>query len=66
MSHNIAAQRAERFGAELCETRIGESVGLAENSAKGRDIFSHAPQSRGAKDCERLPEELLLTGFREF
>ena len=66
MSHDIAAQLAERFGAELCETRIGESVGLAESSAKGRDIFSHAPQSRGAKDCERLLEELLSTGFREF
>ena len=65
MSHDIAAQLAERFGAELCETRVAESVGLAESPALGRDIYSHAPQSRGAKDYERLLEELLATGFWE-
>ena len=65
MSHDIAAQLAMRFGAELCETRIGESVGLAESPAKGRDIFSHAPQSRGARDYEQLLEELLSSGFWE-
>ena len=65
MSHEIAAQLAERFGAELCETRVGESVGLAESPAQGRDIFSHAPQSRGARDYEQLLEELLSTGFWE-
>ena len=65
MSHDIGAQLAERFGTELCETRIAESVGLAESPALGRDIFSHAPQSRGAKDFERLLEELLSTGFWE-
>jgi len=65
MSHDIAAQLARRFGAELCETRIGESVALAESPANGRDIFSHAPQSRGALDYERLLEELLASGFWE-
>jgi chromosome partitioning protein len=65
MSHDIAARLHERYGAELCETRIGESVGLAESPAEGLDIFSHAPQSRGAKDYERLLEELLATGFWE-
>jgi len=63
MSHDIAARLTERFGAELCQTRIGESVGLAESPSLGRDIFSHAPQSRGANDYERLLEELLSTGF---
>ena len=65
MSHDIAARLRERYGAELCETRVGESVGLAESPAEGRDIFSHAPQSRGAKDYEGLLEELLATGFWE-
>ena len=65
MSHDIAAKLAERFGAELCETRISESVGLAESPALRRDIFSHAPQSRGAKDYEQLLEELLGSGFWE-
>ena len=31
MSHDIAGQLRERFGAELCETRIAESVALAES-----------------------------------
>mgnify|MGYP001565926665 CR=1 FL=1 len=65
MSHEIAAQLTERYGKELCETRVGEAVGLAESPARGRDIFSHAPQSRGARDYERLLEELLATGFWE-
>ena len=65
MSHVIAAQIAERYGAELCQTRIGESVGLAESPALGLDIFSHAPQSRGAQDYEQLLEEMLSTGFWE-
>jgi chromosome partitioning protein len=65
MSHNIAAQLSERFGAELCQTRVGEAVGLAESPAQGRDIFSHAPHSRGARDYEQLLEELLASGFWE-
>ena len=65
MSHDIAAQLAERFGAELCQTRVAESVGLAESPSLGRDVFSHAPKSRGANDYERLLEELLSTGFWE-
>jgi len=63
MSHEIAGQLAERFGEELCRTRIGESVSLAESPAQGLDIFSHAPQSRGARDYEQLLEELLSSGF---
>lgn len=63
MSHDIAAQLQERFGAELCRTRITENVSVAESPAKGRDIFRHAPESKGAKDYEALLEELLGDGF---
>ena len=63
MSHEIAAQLGERFGAELCATRINESVALAESPARGKDIFSHAPGSRGVQDYERLLDELLSSGF---
>ena len=67
--NGIQTELAERFGAELCETRVGESVGLAESPAQGRDIFSHAPQSRGARDYEQLLEDFFLrrgvpTSFR--
>ena len=65
MSHDIAEQLTERFGAELCQTRIGESVSLAESPARGLDIFSHAPQSRGARDYEQLLDELISSGFWE-
>jgi chromosome partitioning protein len=63
MSHDIATQLSSRFGAEVCETRITETVGLAESPAVGKDIFAHAPNSRGAQDYEALLEELLGTGF---
>jgi chromosome partitioning protein len=65
MSHDIAAQLTARFGAEVCETRITEAVGLAESPAQGKDIFTHAPNSKGAQDYEALLEELLRTGFLE-
>ncbi len=65
MSHRIAAQLTERFGTELCLTRIAENVALAESPAQGLDVFSHAPGSRGARDYETLLEELLSTGFWE-
>ena len=63
MSHDIAAQLTERFGAELCETRIMENVAVAESPSRGCDVFSHAPDSRGARDYEALLEELLSSGF---
>jgi len=63
MAHDIAAQLRQRFGPELCETRIGESVALAESPYHSRDIFAHDARSRGASDYAALAEELLATGF---
>jgi chromosome partitioning protein len=63
MSHDIAAQLDSRFGEELCRTRVAENVSVAESPAVGKDIFSHAPQSRGAADYEELLEELSVSGF---
>jgi chromosome partitioning protein len=65
MSHDIAGQLTSRFGAELCQTRITETVSIAESPALGKDIFSHAPDSRGAQDYAGLLEELLSSGFLE-
>lgn len=65
MSHTIATQLHERFGDELCKTRITENVSVAESPAHSKDIFAHAPESRGARDYEALLEELLATGFWE-
>jgi len=65
MSRDIAAQLEDRFGAEFCRTRIAENVAVAESPAVGKDIFAHAPNSRGAADYEALLEELLVSGFLE-
>jgi chromosome partitioning protein len=63
MSHDIAAQLDGRFGAELCRTRVCENVSVAESPAFGKDIFSHAPDSRGARDHDSLLDELLASDF---
>lgn len=63
MSWDIYNSITERFGDELCETRISESVSVAESPATNQDVFSHAPGSRGATDYEALISELESTGF---
>jgi chromosome partitioning protein len=65
MAHEIDASLRERFGVEVCATRIAESVGLAESPYHRRDIFAHDEKSRGARDYEALLEELLAAGFIE-
>jgi chromosome partitioning protein len=55
----------ERFGAEVCRTRISENVSLAESPALNMTVFEHAPTSRGALDYDELLEELLADGFIE-
>jgi len=65
MAHRIEAQLRERFGEELAQTRIAETVGLAESPFHGKDVHAYAPGSRGARDYEALMEELLATGFFE-
>lgn len=63
MSWDIYNSITEHFGADLCQTRISESVSVAESPAVNRDVFSHAPGSRGANDYEALISELESTGF---
>jgi len=63
LSHQIADELHARFGAEICRARISENVALAESPAVCKDVFAHAPDSKGAKDYDMLVEELLATGF---
>lgn len=63
MSWDIEQKMRERFGAELCETRISENVSIAESPAYNRDVFAHAPDSRGALDYVALLDELEAAGF---
>jgi chromosome partitioning protein len=63
MSHDIYNALRETFGSDVCETRIAESVSLAESPYAEKDVFEHAPNSRGAKDYQALYDELTLTRF---
>jgi len=63
MAHDIVAHLVECFGEEVCQTRICESVSVAESPALNTDVFSHAPHSRGAQDYDALLDELIATGF---
>lgn len=63
MSWQIYQSIQERFGDELCKTRISESVSVAESPASNKDVFTHAPGSRGAQDYDALMDELVATGF---
>jgi chromosome partitioning protein len=63
MSWDIDQQLRVRFGAEVCETRIAENVSIAESPACNRDVFEHAPGSRGAQDYTALLDELTASGF---
>ena len=63
MTRQILAQAQEKFGDDLCRTTIAENVSVAESPAVCKDIFAHAPSSRGAHDYETLLEELLESGI---
>ncbi|MDB5809313.1 MAG: hypothetical protein JWN94_1435 [Betaproteobacteria bacterium] len=63
MSWDIDRKLRVHFGAEMCETRIAENVSIAESPAESRDVFAHAPGSRGAADYTALLDELTAAGF---
>jgi chromosome partitioning protein len=63
MSWEILETLKGRFGTDMCESRISENVGIAESPYAGKDVFRHAPESRGAADYAALYEELCQTGF---
>jgi len=65
LSHRIVGELHASFGMDICGTRISENVALAESPASRKDVFAHAPDSRGAQDYDALVEELLATGFIE-
>jgi chromosome partitioning protein len=65
MSWDIDRTFREKFGADVCETRIAESVSLAESPFAEKDVFDHAPGSRGAKDYQALYDELTTSAFMQ-
>lgn len=65
MAWEVQRMVEEKFGKEVCRTRIAESVSLAESPAYNKTVFDYAPNSRGAQDYDLLLEELLADGFIE-
>ena len=63
MTREILAQAREKFGEDLCVTTIAENVSIAESPSVHKDIFEHAPASRGAQDYLALLEELTHSGL---
>jgi chromosome partitioning protein len=63
MAAEVQRLLEERFGKEVCRTRIAENVSLAESPAQHMTVFQHAPHSRGAHDYDALLDELLADGF---
>lgn len=62
MSGEVLRMAEEKFGEDVCRTRIAENVSLAESPALNKTVFQHAPNSRGAHDYDELLEELLSDG----
>jgi chromosome partitioning protein len=65
MSLDVLRMAEEKFGEDVCKTRIAENVSLAESPALNKTIFQHAPSSRGAHDYDALLQELLGDGTIE-
>lgn len=63
MAKMILNNAQAEFGADVCQTVIAENVSLAESPALRKNIFEHAPDSRGARDYNALLDELLADGF---
>lgn len=63
LSYDIYDKLRDHYGKDLCETRIAETVSLAESPAHGRDVFTFAPHGQGARDYNALAEELIGIGF---
>lgn len=59
----IAQTLQDRYGDQVCRTRVRECVALAESPALGKDIFAHQRKGVGAQDYAALAYELLKSGF---
>jgi chromosome partitioning protein len=58
MSGDVQSRLRSYYAKDVCETIISENVAVAESPSKNRDVFSHNPSSKGAKDYAALYQEL--------
>ncbi|MGO1521345.1 MAG: ParA family protein [Sphingobacterium sp.] len=62
LGRNIKDEIEKVFEDKLFNTYVRENVSLAEAQTLGVDIFTHAPDSNGAKDYQNLVNEILNIG----
>ena len=59
LNKEVAKFIEEQYAGKLLGTAIRENIALREAPHKGKDIFSYAPSSNGAKDYASLTQEII-------
>jgi chromosome partitioning protein len=59
LNKEVAKFIEEQYAGKLLDTAIRENIALREAPHEGKDIFSYAPSSNGAKDYESLTQEII-------
>ncbi len=59
LGRDVVAQVRKVFGGKVFDTMISKSVRLEESPAYKESIFSHAPNSSGARQYAKLGEEVM-------
>lgn len=62
MSEDIRDKLYERYGDDLLDTVISENTAVAESPSLHQDVFRHNASSPGARDYEKLLDELVARG----
>lgn len=60
LSSVVDSKIREQYGDIVFQTRIRENVKLAECPITRKDIHEYAPESNGAKDYDKLTEEIII------
>ena len=63
LTENLMTQMVDRYGDELCRSRISECAAITESAGFNQDIFTFSPRSKGSKDYAFLLDELVDNGF---
>lgn len=59
ISKTIKSEVEEFFGNIFIDHPVRENVSLTESQSDGKDIFSYAPESKGAEDYRKISETIL-------
>lgn len=60
MSNEVIEQLENHFGDKLMKTKIRNNISLVEAPALMKNIFDYKPSSNGARDYEKLGEEIVI------